>query len=215
MTIRRRTILTNTSGGQITAFRKRFGPGETFDVPPSDLQLWRDATTVSGLIASGTLDVSDGLETFNSDDGLKWFYNHPSELPTGSGGAGQQIGDDFLTINRARFGFGKNGNTSGAYLRVEGAASTQTGHVMMRPAKLTALAVFYPSGASTKKFEIRTNGNTTPLLVVEAVEGVPLILDNLDIDFNTGDRVQAFAASEGQSVSDPNVWCEVAWRSEE
>ncbi len=212
MSNRRRTILTNTTGVSITVFRKRFSIGESFDIPPADLQLWRDASTISGLIANGDIIVGDSEDTFSPGDGIKWFYDHPSALPTSSGGAVQQQGDDFLTINRARFGFGKNGNTSGAYLRVEGAASTKTGHIMMRPAKLTAIAIYYPSGAAQKDFEIRINGVATALLTVTAFEDVPKIIDNLDIDFDTGDRVQAFVASAGQSVSDPNVWCEVAWR---
>ena len=215
MTIRRRTVLKNTSGGSITVFRKRFSVGETFDIPPTDLQLWRDVPTVSGLIASGTLEVDDGANSdFTPDEGVRWFYNHPLSLPTASGGGpGTPIEDDeFLTINRARFGFGKNGNTSGAYLRVEGAASTQTGHVMMRDARLTGIAIYYPSGASDKRIQIRRNGAATSLAEFQAFEDVVFIQDDLAIDLNKGDRVQAFVTSSGQSVSDPNVWCEVGWR---
>jgi hypothetical protein len=215
MSIRRRTILTNTASGTVTAFRKRFAAGESFDIPPTDLLLWRDVPTVSGLIADGTLEVGNTETTFIlPDEGLKWFYNHPTELPTTSGGGpGTPIEDDeFLTINRARFGFGKNGNTSGAYLRVEGAASTKTGHVMMRDARLTGIAIYYPSGASDKRFEIRKNGDPTPLVDVMAYEEVVFIQDDLSVDFNKGDRIQAFVTSSGQSVADPNLWCEVGWR---
>lgn len=175
-----------------------------------------DDVDVDSIIVSGTSFTGD--VTILGVGGVIVEPGADPNLITVSGEAvvttsGQVVDDDFITINRARFGYGKNGNVNGAYLRVEGAASTETGHVMMRDARLTGVAAFYPDGAADKRFEVRKNGDPTVLFEVVAFVGVPTIIDELEIDFDIGDRIQVFVTSSGTSVKDPNFWGEVGWRA--
>jgi len=167
---------------------------------------------VSGVALSGTVTLSGlgGVEVKPSDADNNVVTISGEPLPTTSG---QVIDEDLITINRARFGYGKNGNVNGAYLRVESAASIETGHVMMRPARLTGIAVFYPTGTAEKRFEVRKNADPTPLLEVVVQVGVPKIIDELSIDFDLGDRIQVFVTASGSSIKDPNFWGEVGWRA--
>jgi len=218
MTVQRRTIVKNVGGVTADFVRQRLAPGESFDINNRLLDVWRDEPTISGVIASGTLEVSNGFQIFptvsGAPDAIKWFYNFPTELPSGDGGASQQDEDgEFVTINRARFGFGRNGNTDNSYLRVEGVASNQTGHLIIRPARITGLAAYYPSGAGTKTLEIRKNGEPPSLYTFVVNVNEPFIVDNLSIDLDTADRLQVFVTGPDAAIKNPNVWMEVAWRS--
>ncbi len=219
MTVQRRTYVKNVGGVTDDFVRKRLAPGEQFEINNRDLDVWRDEPTISGVIASGILEVSNGYQTFptvsGAAEGIKWFYNFPTELPAGDGGAAQQDPDgEFVTINRARFGFGKNGNTDNAYLRVEGASSGQTGHLIIRPARITGLAAYYPTGAGTKTLEIRKNGDTTSLHTFAVNVDEAYIEDNLSIDLDKADRLQVFVTGPDAAIKNPNVWMEVAWRAD-
>jgi len=133
-------------------------------------------------------------------------------LPTTSG---QAIDENFLTINRVRIGFGKNGNIDGAYMRVEGVASNNTGHVMIRPAQLTGIAGYYDGGAAKKDFKIRKNGDNTNLASFTMQRQVAFVDESFPVplDFDSGDRVQVFVAASGNVIQDPNVWMEIGWRA--
>lgn len=159
--------------------------------------------TFSGI---GGIAVSSGTEAPN----VVTVSGEPP--PTTSG---QVIDQNFITINRVRIGFGKNGDIDGAYMRVEGTASNNTGHVMIRPAQLTGIAGYYDGGASKKDFKIRKNGVSTDLASFTMQRKISFIDENFPttIEFDSGDRIQVFVASSGSKIRDPNVWMEIAWRA--
>lgn len=174
------------------------------------------------VVASGnnvTFSGIDGvsLNALLIDDQPVVTVSGEPQADPGDGGVVVETDDnEFITINRARFGFGRGGNTDNAYLRVEGVSSNQTGHLIIRPARITGLAAYYPSGkASSKGFEIRRNGETTSLYSFTVNVAEPFIVDNLTIDLDSGDRLQVFVVGPDASIKNPNVWMEVAWRAEE
>lgn len=194
------------------------------DLSPTDgfahlLDLDVDAIRISGRNYLGQVTLSGiggVLVTSGTVENIVTVSGEP--LPTTSGQAVQPDPEgNFITIARVSIGFGKDGRIDGAYMRIHGVSSSETGYVMIRPARLTGVAAFYPSGASQKDFMIRKNGDPTDLATFTVQEGIPYVNENFPtpVDFDTGDRIQVFVSSAGARISDPNVWLEIGWRAEE
>lgn len=174
--------------------------------------------TVSGIDYAGDVTISGlgGVIVAPGTDPQTITVSGEVILPQVSGQAAQEDPDGtFLTINRVRIGYGKDGSTHNAYLRVEGVASSNTGHVMMREARMTGVAGYYDGGAAAKTFVLMKNGDTTPLAWFDLEVGTPYVQEHFtpQVDFATGDRVQIFVSGSGTSISDPNMWLEIGWKA--
>jgi hypothetical protein len=169
-----------------------------------------DEDDVDAIVASGV--TSTGTVEFQGAGNVAIHPDTPSSnIITVSG---SEFLDDGASINRVRIGYGKDGNILGAYMRVEGTSSNNTGHVMLRQARLTGIAGYYDGGDATHAFDIKKNGDPTTLVSFTMIKGVAFtdVGSLVPIDFNVGDRVQIYVSASGTSIRDPNVWLEVAWR---
>lgn len=104
------------------------------------------------------------------------------------------------------------GNADGKYLNIHGAAATQTGYLMPYSGTIISLTVKIASGNQDKTFEIRRNHDyANPLLTATAASGSYSDI-SLNIDFDQGDYIQAYATSVGIPARDVVVMATVVWR---
>ena len=126
-TVTRKTILINNTTVTGTFYKQMLSPDEGFEVPNSELALFRDDATVSGAVESGDLVVSDGEKSFDagSADAVQWFFDNPrplrpttltvtpDTLVTLSSGVDDVGGIDYVVGTHALQGTGKVVVTSG------------------------------------------------------------------------------------------------------
>jgi len=80
---RRITEVVNNTGSTALFFDQVLAPGEVWEIVDRKIEMWRDDSTISGAITSGTLGVRDGTQEFTSTvAGLQYFYNNPGNRTT-------------------------------------------------------------------------------------------------------------------------------------
>lgn len=121
-------------------------------------------------------------------------------------------GGKALSVTRPVFSFGWNGLADGNYLNASTSNNASTGYPMVRPATITAISAWFPSGPANKQFEVRKNGVATSIKTLLISAGSMVTNDAEDIDLNKGDYLQVFVSSALTGASDPVVNIEVAWR---
>lgn len=116
----------------------------------------------------------------------------------------------WLSTTQMTYDWGSN-NADGKYLNIHGAAATMSGYLMPRPGTIIALTAKVASGNVTKDIEIRRNHDTSnPLKQFSLVAGTySSVTEN--IDFVSGDYLQAYVSSTGTPARDVVVVATIAW----
>lgn len=118
---------------------------------------------------------------------------------------------EWLSMTHMSFDWGA-AVADGKYLRIHGAAATQSGYLMPRNGTILTLTAKAASGNQSKGLEIRLNNNgTTPLKSFNLSSG-SYNSTTENINFSAGDYVQAFSSSVGVPARDVVVMVTVAWR---
>lgn len=126
-TVTRKTIIINNTVVTGTFYKQQLDPNEGFEIPASELTLFREDPTTSGAVESGDLIVSDGVAPFvpAGADAVQWFFDHPrplrpttinlenQTLVTLSSGVDAVGGIDYIIGSTALVGTGGNTVTSG------------------------------------------------------------------------------------------------------
>jgi len=177
------------------------GLGKTIIVDSGAVEL--DATTFSNapleltpLSTAPTTDLNGG-QLYYDDEGILYSFD-----PTRS---------KWLSVQRLMMGFGRNSsNTTNEYLRqLNGASSATNGWRMPRDGTITAISA-QTNNSETWTYQIRKNDSATAIVSLTMNNTTGGHLNNINIDFNEGDYIQAYC--QGSSISYPEGLFEFSWR---
>jgi hypothetical protein len=116
----------------------------------------------------------------------------------------------WLSAEVSAFEWGSDGGSDGAYIQHGGdLAGANTGIKIPFDATIVYVTATSSGGDGTKTIEIRTNGSLADSFALTGGE----FADNLrNVDLNSGDDLQIFAAVAGAAVNDLSVVVWVKWR---
>ena len=120
----------------------------------------------------------------------------------------------WVSIARETFAFGidhKNISNNRWLRIVGGSTSNTTGYKIPRNGIITSITVQTDS-TSTCSFKIKKNGNPTDICSIDLTNENSKTIDDLDIDLDLGDWLQAFVEILSSSVNYPEILLEIAWR---
>jgi hypothetical protein len=123
-----------------------------------------------------------------------------------------------LSITRENFTFNHDAGIDNNYIKCGDTKSGigEVGWVMPRDATIVSLTARYGTGyATTKGFEIRTNGVATPLHSFTLTRDIEFSDTTLNIDLNAEDRLQIFVVAAESGAGDITVVLEIAWQAPE
>lgn len=136
-------------------------------------------------------------QIFMGDDGILYAYDGNRSK--------------WLSVDRNLIGWGRSsGSTSNEYLRqFNGSPSNLNGWRIIRDATMTGITV-QTGGIHSWTLEIRKNNVLSPITSFTIVSSNGAHNNNLNIDLNEGDFLQAYL--NGLAVSHPQALIEIAWR---
>lgn len=123
--------------------------------------------------------------------------------------------DKWMSITQMFLDWGANA-ADGKYLNIHGATATQTGYLMPYDGTVVSVTARIASGNQSKSFEIRRNHDaTSPLYTFSTTSGEFREIDPsiMNIDFDAGDYIQAYASSTGTPARDVVIMAVVVWRA--
>jgi hypothetical protein len=115
----------------------------------------------------------------------------------------------FVSVAKNLLQFGSS-NANGQYLSINGVISGLTGFLVPYNSVITKISVIGTNNL-TKSFEIRVNGNATPITSFSLVGGV-YSSTNANFDISDGDYLQIFASSAGGPCKNVVATIELAYR---
>ncbi len=121
----------------------------------------------------------------------------------------------YLSSSRENFSFGINHRNINAsrWLRTTGdIPSNVNGYLIPRNATITSVSIQLQNTTTNSTIYIRKNKVLTTIVPIPLISTDSSILDNLNIDLNSGDYLQAYLSISSGNVDYPLLNLEIAWR---
>lgn len=171
--------------------------GVNTDTPDAQLDIESTSVPLRIQPSTSTPTGTQGGQIFMGDDGILYVFDGSRSK--------------WLSVDRVMIGWGRNSNnTTDEYLRqFNGSLSDENGWRMIRNGTITAITA-QTNASSSWTLEIRKNDDITNILILDLTSEEGKHNNNVNIDVNEGDFIQAFC--NGTDISNPQTLIEIAWR---